>query len=262
VPIATGLAALGSGLAIGLILALVGGGGSILAVPLLVHFVGVDSPHIAIGTAAAAVAANALTGLASHVRAGNVRWPCGLVFAAAGVLGAALGAEAGKAFDGGRLLFLFGLLMIGVGASMLRKRTRELGPNPRLTRETARHMLPRLLVAGLAVGLMAGFFGIGGGFLIVPALMFAAGLPIPLAIGTSLVVVAALGATTATSYALAGLVDWPLFGLLLLGGAAGSLLGARASRWLSARKRVLELGFAIIVMVVGGYVAAKAGGMA
>ena len=95
-----------------------------------------------------------------------------------------------------------------------------------------------------------------------PALMFAAKLPMPLAIGTSLVVVAALGATTATSYALAGLVDWPLFGLLLVGGAAGSLLGARAIHWLSGRKRTLELGFAIMVMAVGAYVAAKAGVMA
>ena len=261
-PTATGLAALGSGLAIGLILALVGGGGSILAVPLLVHVVGIEAPHVAIGTAAAAVSANALAGLASHVRAGNVRWPCGLVFGAAGVAGAALGAEAGKAVDGGKLLFLFGLLMIGVGATMLRKPRRAPDPDPRLTRETARRMLPRLLVAGLAVGLMAGFFGIGGGFLIVPALMFVAKLPMPLAIGTSLVVVAALGATTATSYALAGLVDWPLFGLLLVGGAAGSLLGARANHWLSGRKRTLELGFAIMVMAVGAYVAAKAGVMA
>lgn len=258
--IATGLAALASGLAIGLILGLVGGGGSILAVPLLVHFVGVNSPHLAIGTAAAGVAANALAGVFSHVRAGNVRWPCGLVFAAAGVIGAALGAEAGKAVDGGRLLFLFGLLMIGVGAFMLRKRRRELDPDVRMTRENARAMLPRLIGSGLSVGLLAGFFGIGGGFLIVPALIFAAGLPIQLAIGTSLLAVAALGATTATSYAISGLVDWPLFGLLFLGGAAGSLFGARIGGWLLGRKRMLEVGFAMLVMAVGAYVAAKAGG--
>lgn len=256
----TGIAALGSGLAIGLILGLVGGGGSILAVPLLVHAVGVQSPHMAIGTAAAAVAANALAGLASHVRAGNVRWPCGLVFAAAGIAGAALGAEAGKAFDGERLLFLFGLLMIGVGASMLRKRKRDVDPNVRLTRENARHMVPRLTGAGLVVGLLAGFFGIGGGFLIVPALIFAAGLPIQLAIGTSLIVVAALGATTAASYAISGLVDWPMLGLLILGGAAGSVLGMKAGNWLLGRKRVLELGFAGLVILVGAYVSAKAGG--
>jgi LPXTG-motif cell wall-anchored protein len=262
VPALTVLAAAGSGLVIGLILALVGGGGSILAVPLLVHLVGVDSVHVAIGTGAAAVAANALAGLVGHVRAGNVRWPCGLVFAGAGVLGAAIGAEAGKAFDGERLLFLFGLLMIGVGASMLRKRKRELDADPRLTRATARHMLPRLIGSGLLVGLAAGFFGIGGGFLIVPALIFAAGLQIHVAIGTSLLAVASLGATTAASYALSGLVDWPLLGLLILGGAAGSLLGTRIGRWLAGRKRVLEVGFASLVIAVGAYVAVKAGGIA
>lgn len=258
---ASAVPALASGLAIGLILALVGGGGSILAVPLLVHVVGIDSPHVAIGTAAAAVAANALAGLAGHVRAGNVRWPCGLVFAAAGVIGAALGAEVGKAFDGERLLFLFGLLMVGVGASMLRRPKREPDADVRLTRANARRMLPRLGGAGLLVGLLAGFFGIGGGFLIVPALIFAAGLPIHIAIGTSLVVVTALGATTAASYAISGLVDWPLFGLLLAGGALGAIIGGRVGKWLKERKRLLEVGFALLVILVGAYVSVQAGGL-
>lgn len=260
-PLVTAILALASGLAIGLILALVGGGGSILAVPLLVHLVGIDSPHVAIGTAAAAVAANALAGVAGHVRAGNVRWPCGLVFAAAGVIGAALGAEAGKAFDGERLLVLFGLLMVVVGASMLRKRKGEIDPDVRLTRANARRMLPRLGGAGLLVGLLAGFFGIGGGFLIVPALIFAAGLSIHVAIGTSLIVVAALGATTAASYAISGLVDWPLFGLLLVGGALGSVAGGRIGKALLGRKRALEIGFALMVIAVGAYVSARAGGL-
>ena len=95
-------AALAAGAAIGAVLGLVGGGGSILAVPLLVYFVGVDSPHAAIGTAAVAVALNAAASLAGHARSGNVKWPCALVFAGAGVIGALLGAEAGKAMDGAR----------------------------------------------------------------------------------------------------------------------------------------------------------------
>ena len=119
---ATVFAALAAGAVIGLVLGLVGGGGSILAVPLLVYFVGVPSAHAAIGTAAVAVALNAAVGLAGHARVGNVKWPCALVFAAAGVLGAAFGAEAGKAIDGARLLALFGVLMIVVGAIMLRPR--------------------------------------------------------------------------------------------------------------------------------------------
>ena len=92
--------------------------------------------------------------------------------------------------------------------------------------------------------------------------LVAAGLPIHLAIGTSLIVVASLGATTATSYALSGLVDWPLLGLLVLGGAAGSVLGMRAGKWLLVKKRALELGFATTVILVGAYVSAKAGGFA
>lgn len=255
-------AALASGLLIGLILGLVGGGGSILAVPLLVHAVGVQSPHVAIGTAAVAVGINAAAGLAGHVRAGNVKWPCGVVFAAAGMLGAAIGAEAGKAFDGQRLLFLFGLLMIAVGAATIRKRRRELDPDVRLTRETAGHLLPRLIPAGLAVGLLAGFFGIGGGFLIVPALILAAGIPMRFAIGTSLLVVSALGFTTAASYALSGLVDWRMVGLLVVGGAIGSLLGIRAGKLLAGRKRLLESSFAAIVILAGIYVSVKAAAIA
>src|SRR5690606_34004682 len=105
----TVLAALGAGALIGIVLGLVGGGGSILAVPLVVDGVGVGSAHAAIGTAAVAVALNAAAGLAGHARSGNVKWPCALVFAGAGVAGALIGAEAGKALDGERLLALFGV---------------------------------------------------------------------------------------------------------------------------------------------------------
>src|SRR5262245_52505017 len=97
----------GSGMLVSFVLALIGGGGSILAVPLMVYVVGVQSPHVAIGTSALAVAVNAATGLAHHVRVGTVKWRCALMFAAAGVVGAAIGSTAGKAFDGQKLLFLF-----------------------------------------------------------------------------------------------------------------------------------------------------------
>lgn len=245
------LPALLSGALIGFVLALVGGGGSILAVPLLVYFVGVGQPHVAIGTAAVAVALNAATGLAGHARAGNVRWACAASFALAGVIGAALGAEAGKAFDGDKLLALFGLLMVVVGALMLRKRTGGEKPDVRMTRETARPLLGRIIPTGLGVGLMAGFFGIGGGFLIVPGLVFATAMPISLAIGSSLLVVTALGATTAASYALSGLVDWVLIGWMLAGGIAGTLLGRMAGKRLAGRKRTLEIGFAVMVIAIG-----------
>ncbi len=248
------LPALLSGAMIGFILALVGGGGSILAVPLLVYFVGVDAPHVAIGTAAVAVALNAAAGLVGHARAGNVRWGCAASFALAGMAGAALGAEAGKAFDGARLLALFGLLMVAVGALMLRERRGAENRDVRMTRATLRPLLSRILPTGFATGLLAGFFGIGGGFLIVPGLVFATAMPVGLAIGSSLLVVAALGATTAASYAVSGLVDWWLIAWLLAGGIAGSVLGRTLGRHIAQRKRLLERGFALLVIAIGGWV--------
>lgn len=248
------LATLGSGSMIGLVLGLVGGGGSILAVPLLIYVVGVDSPHAAIGTAAVAVTVNALASLVGHARAGGVKWRCASVFAVAGMIGAALGAELGKAFDGKRLLVLFGLLMIGVGLSMLRKRRTAEAPDVRLNRDSAAALLPRLMPIGLSVGLAAGFFGIGGGFLIVPGLILATAMPLSFAIGTSLVIVSALGLTTATSYAISGLVDWGVTALLVLGGMAGTIAGIALGKSLGTRKGLLERSFASVVIAIGAYI--------
>lgn len=247
--------ALAAGAAIGLILGLIGAGGSIIAVPLLVYVVGVADAHAAIGTAAVAVSLSALLGLAGHARAGTVKWNCALVFAAAGSLGAWGGARLGKATDPELLLALFGLLMLAVGLSMLRPRRSAPDPAVRLSRETAGRLLPRLVPLGLATGLFAGFFGIGGGFLIVPALMLATAMPIGFAVGTSLVVVFALGATTALSYALAGHVDWGLTALLVAGGAGGAFLGLRLGQRLAGAKNLLTRLFALLVIATGLYVA-------
>ncbi len=111
-----------SGSVVGFTLGLVGGGGSILAVPLMVYLVGVASPHVAIGTSALAVAANAGANLIPHARQGTIKWRCAGMYAFAGVLGAYGGSTLGKAFDGQHLLFLFALLMLVVGALMLRNR--------------------------------------------------------------------------------------------------------------------------------------------
>lgn len=251
------VATLASGGVIGLILGLVGGGGSILAVPLLIYVVGVGSPHAAIGTAAVAVTVNALASLIGHARAGRVKWRCAGVFAVSGMIGAVLGAELGKTFDGKRLLVLFGLLMIGVGLSMLRQRRTAEAPDVRLTRDSAATLLPCLIPIGLGVGLAAGFFGIGGGFLIVPGLMLATAMPLPLAIGTSLVVVSALGLTTATSYAMSGLVDWGVTALLVAGGVVGTIGGIALGKVLGTRKGLLEQGFAAVVIAIGVYITAS-----
>jgi uncharacterized membrane protein YfcA len=248
------LLALLAGLPVGLAIGMVGGGGSIIAVPLLYYVVGIGSPHAAIGAAAVTVSLNAAAGVAAHQRAGNIKWPCALVFAAAGIAGAVLGAEAGQLLHSSRLLAAFGVLMLVIGALQLRPRRTLPQPGVRLSRDTAAHLLPRLLPMGFGVGLLAGFFGIGGGFLIVPGLIWATAMPIGVAIGTSLVIVTTLGAATAVSYALSGLVDWPLTAMLVLGGAIGSAIGMRAGRRLADQQRKFEIGFACVVIAVGAFV--------
>ncbi|MBS0396611.1 MAG: sulfite exporter TauE/SafE family protein, partial [Proteobacteria bacterium] len=161
-----------SGSLVGFALGLIGGGGSILAVPLLLYAVGVADPHVAIGTSSVAVGLNALVNLAGHWRRGNVKWPCAMVFGAAGVVGAAAGSTLGKAFDGGRLLFLFAIVMVAVGVAMLRPQAAGGDPAVRLNPGIA----ARLVGVGLLAGAIAGFFGIGGGFLIVPGIMYGSGM--------------------------------------------------------------------------------------
>lgn len=238
-----------SGSLVGFSLGLVGGGGSILAVPLLVYLVGVPAPHLAIGTSAVAVAANAAMGLATHARSGNVRWACAAVFAAAGIIGASVGAYLGKMVNGQSLLAAFAIMMVVVAMLMLRRRESAAGHVVQLDRRTA------LVLAGtgLAVGGVSGFFGIGGGFLIVPGLVFATGMPMLHAIGTSLVAVTAFGATTAASYAAGGLVDWSLAGIFIVGGLFGSRLGARAAHRLSRRRGLLTKVFAGVIVLVALY---------
>lgn len=251
------LIALAAGGLIGLMLGLVGAGGSILAVPLLVYAVGVASPHVAIGTGAVAVAANALAGVVLHARARTVKWPCALVFAAAGVTGAFIGARIGKMVDGELLLSLFGLMMVAVGVSMFLRRDTGSDPDVHLDAATARRLLPSLLGYGFAIGLLSGFFGIGGGFLIVPGLIGATNMPVLFAVGSSLVSVSAFGFATASSYALAGLVDWHAAALLLAGGLGGAAIGAALARRLAARKALLTQLFAALVIVIGLYVGAR-----
>src|SRR5690606_38061842 len=154
-----------SGAAVGSILGLIGGGGSILAVPLLVYVVGVASPHVAIGTSAVAVALTALISLLLHARTGIVKWRCAGVFTIAGVIGAFVGASTAKLVDGQVLLALFGALMIVVGLTMFFRKTSLGDADVQLTRSTAWRMAPRLGSIGLGVGMLSGFFGIGGGFL-------------------------------------------------------------------------------------------------
>lgn len=242
------LGAVGGGV-VGLTLGLVGGGGSILAVPLMAYLVGIADPHVAIGTSALAVAVIAAFNLAQHARKRNVKWRCAATFAAAGVAGAYLGSVLGRAIDGQKLLALFALLMLVVAALMFRSRGAREDPTVVLNRGNA----TKLLASGGATGFLSGFFGIGGGFLVVPGLIASTGMPVLFAVGSSLVAVTAFGLTTAMSYAAEGLVSWTLAGVFVAGGAVGGFFGERLARRMSSRKGLLNLALSALIVIVASY---------
>jgi uncharacterized membrane protein YfcA len=248
--------ALASGALVGALLGLFGGGGSILATPLLLYAVGIRDPHVAIGTSAAAVSVNATIGLLGHARQGRVKWPCAAVFAGAGLAGALAGSTLSKAVDGSRLLLLFAVAMAVIALSMAR-RPRSFG-DPEVT--LSWRLVARLAPLGLLTGFAAGLFGIGGGFLIVPGLMAATGMTLATAAASSLVSVALFGATTSLNYAASGLVNWPVAGLFVLGGVGGGLAGLRGAGVLAAHALLARRLFAGLVLLVAGYVAWRATG--
>ncbi len=250
----TSLLVIIGGAVVGFLLAVFGGGGSVLAAPVLLYLGGVSDPHVAIGTASAAVAANALFNLLGHWRGGKIKWPCATAFALAGLAGSYAGSSVAKLISGQHLLLGFALAMAAIGAAMLRKPRSEGDPNVHISLK----LVLRLAPLGLLTGFAAGFFGIGGGFLIVPGLMLATGMTLANATASSLLSVSLFGAATSANYAASGLVDWPLAGLLLAGGMMGGIAGLFAARALSTRIRLARTLFAILIIIVAAYVAWRA----
>ena len=251
------VSALMSGAVVGALLGLFGGGGSVLATPLLLYVVGIRDPHVAIGTSAAAVAVNAAINLLGHGRGGRVKWPCATVFAGAGLLGSFLGSSLAKAVDGQRLLLFFAAAMAAIALSMFRRPKSEGNPDVHIT-------LPLMLKQaplGVLTGLAAGFFGIGGGFLIVPGLMAATGMTLANAAASSLLSVSVFGAATSLNYALSGQVDWPIAALFIFGGLGGGALGVRGAGLLAGRVVLARRLFAVLVLLVAAYVAWRALGL-
>lgn len=228
---------------------LLGGGGSILAVPLLLYVVGVRDPHVVIGSTAMAVSFNAYVNLIPHARAKHVWWKPAIGFAIPGIVGSYTGSVLGKLMPDKQLLFLFAILMIVVAVLMLRPK-RNTG-NEEFSKTNIRWV--RIIIAGLLVGLLSGFFGIGGGFLIVPGLVFSTGMPMIMAIGSSLFSVGTFGLTTAISYAISGLVDWMVVLTYVAGGVIGGFFGALAAKKLSGQRKTLNLIFSGIIIVVAVY---------
>lgn len=238
------------GMLIGLLLTLFGGGGSVLATPWLIYVVGLTDTHAAIGTSAAAVAVNAATGLAAQARAGRVKWPCAITFGIAGLAGALAGAQFAKQVDGKSLLMWFAVAMIAIAISMLLPKKNEGDPAVRLTPV----MVLKLAPVGLLAGLAAGFFGIGGGFLIAPGLMASTGMTLANAAASSLVSVSLFGGATSLSYAMSGQLIWPLFGALVIGGAAGTLAALPLAKVLERRTALARTVFSVMVIAVAIFI--------
>jgi uncharacterized membrane protein YfcA len=235
-----------SGLIVGFSLGLIGGGGSILAIPLLIYFVGYDHPHIVIGTTALAVSINAFLNLLPHVRKKHVNFRMGALFSIPGIVGVLLGAEIGLITPGDKLLFIFAILMIVIAAYMLKRKCVDVATEP-----THKESRTKLLSIGFLVGFASGFFGIGGGFLIVPGLIYAGALNIIQAVGTSLVSVGAFGLVTTLRYSLSGDLNPLISGLYIIGGIAGGWIGTYYATRVS--KRLLTKMFAIIIILVAIY---------
>ena len=239
------------GAMVGFFLASFGAGGSILCTPLLIFLVGVEDTHTAVGTSAAAVAIIALFGLLGHWRRGRVNWPCAILFSSGGLLGAVLGSTVGKTTNDNWLLLGFAAVMLITGLTMFKKSWSETD-----VRKVAltRSVILKLLPTGFFVGITAGFFGIGGGFLVVPGLVFAAGMGVSSAIASSLLSIALFGATTSMNYAVSGLLDLHLILYLMVGGALGGLFGLLTSQFLSRHDRLTIVLFAVTICIVAVFI--------
>ena len=240
---------------VGLSLGLLGGGGSILVVPLLTYLGGME-PREAIASSLFVVGVTSLVSLLQHARAGRVRWKTGLLFGASGMVGAFVGGLAGGHIPGPVLMVAFALMMVATATAMLRPRTGD----PRGTGmpgDRAEHPHPvwRILLDGLVVGAATGLVGAGGGFLVVPALVLLAGLPMSAAVGTSLLVIALKSFAGLGGYMTTVSLDWPIVLSVTAAAVVGSFGGvALASR---VPEQALRRGFGFFVLAMGVFVLAQ-----
>ncbi|GAA1333420.1 sulfite exporter TauE/SafE family protein [Brachybacterium rhamnosum] len=232
---------------IGVSLGLLGGGGSILTVPILTYVAGLP-PKEAIASSLFVVGATSAVSAISHARAGRVRWKTGLIFGGAGMVGALGGGILGGYIPGTVLMIAFALVMVAASIAMIRgRRGAHAG-------HSARSELPtvKIIVEGLAVGLVTGLVGAGGGFLIVPALALLGGLPMPVAVGTSLLVIAINSFAGLAGHLTSVSLDWALVGGVTVAAILGSLLGARLAGRIP--EPILRKGFGVFVLFMGVFV--------
>jgi len=242
----TTLVSLILGFAIGLSLGLLGGGGSILTVPALVYLVG-QSPHAAVSASLAIVGANSLMGAFFHRAQGTLNWRVALMFGGTGMVVSYLAAGLSKTFPPIDLMVAFAVLMLVIGLFMLFQKRPE-----NADRQMA--SLWKIVASGAGVGLLTGVLGVGGGFLIVPALVVLVGLPMQQAVGTSLVVIAMNSAAGFLGHLGGVPIDFHLIVLFIAGGIAGAFSGARLSRFLKPEH--LRRIFAVFVMALAVFLLA------
>ncbi|NBE83961.1 sulfite exporter TauE/SafE family protein [Micromonospora rubida] len=247
----TGGLALTVGLAvlIGISLGLLGGGGSILAVPLLVYVADLPAKE-AIATSLLVVGVTSAVGVLPHARAGRIRWRTGLTFGVAGMTGAYAGGRLAEFIPAGVLLTGFALMMLATAVAMIRgRRDAEGRPVP--------HELPagRVVLDGVVVGLVTGLVGAGGGFLVVPALALLGGLPMPVAVGTSLVVITMKSFAGLAGYLSSVSINWGLAAAVTAAAVVGSLLGGLVAGRIP--EDVLRKTFGWFVVVMGVFVLAQ-----
>jgi uncharacterized membrane protein YfcA len=259
------------GLLIGLSLGALGGGGSILTVPALVYLFGQDSRAATTGSLLI-VGVTSVIGMIPHRRAARVSLAQGLVFGVLGIAGSYVGSRLSASVPQDVLLAGFSVLMLVVAAAMTRRRRAQarfaaagapvvvtdvppiLRLRPTVGCECAR--AAAVLLTASAVGLLTGFFGVGGGFAVVPALVLALGMSMPVAVGTSLLVIAINSLTALLFRAGQGVtLDWWVIGGFTLSGVAGSLLGSRVVSRVSPGH--LNLAFTVLLVVVALYTAAR-----
>lgn len=231
---------------IGLSLGLLGGGGSILTVPILTYVAGM-SPKEAIAASLFVVGVTSAVSAVDHARNKRVRWRTGLVFGAAGMAGAFGGGLLGGHLPGTVLMIAFALMMIATSLAMIRgRRNSSRAPLP------GDLPVPKVILEGLVVGLVTGLVGAGGGFLVVPALALLGGLSMPVAVGTSLVVIAMKSFAGLGGYLTVVSLDWALVGGVTAAAILGSFIGARLAGRITESS--LRKGFGFFVLGMGVFV--------
>lgn len=253
------LAALGLGAVIGLVLGALGGGGSVLTVPALVFALGLTA-QAATTASLVIVGITAVVAAVGHARSGHVQWRSGLLLAAAGVPASLAGTALNRLVEESVLLLAFSALMLIAAVGMLiqpPKTGADTDGQAAQGDETrARRLWLRILVAGLLIGSLTGFFGVGGGFVIVPVLVVALGFPIAIAVGTSLVVIALNAAVALAARIGQADLDWAVIAPFTAAAVLASLGGARLAEGLPAQ--TLTRAFAVLLVLIAVYVAVRA----